>query len=221
MTVPAVSRSSSSTVATPSPPAPRPRRGGEGRLAAGASKMLRPWKWACSRRSTCCLRSTSSPQACSIRARRSSGDSMSIAAQKIESMLGLSLIGPVSPSPRAERSLTNATQLPEQVHPGPRISRFSFRLGIVDFGQEPGAGEGPIAFRGGARDVHQLGGLINGQAGEVAKFDQFGLGRLAGGETGQGLIQRQQVVLGGVRKRNSLLQIDATASAAMALTLLL
>src|SRR6516165_5689370 len=140
---------------------------------------------------------------------------MSIAEQKIESMLGLSLIGPVSQSPQAERSLTNATDLPQQVHPGPRISRFSFRLGIADFGQEPGAGEGPIAFRGGARDVHQIGCLINRQAGEVAKFDQFGLGRLAGGESGQGLIQRQQVVLGGVSKRNSLWKVDATPSAAV------
>src|SRR5262245_53019420 len=106
----------------------------------------------------------SSPQARSTRARRSSGDSISIAEQKIESMLGLSLIGPVSQSPQTGRPLTSATEWPQQVHPGPRISRFSFRLGIADFGQEPGAGEGPIALRGGARDVHQVGGLINGQA---------------------------------------------------------
>src|SRR5262249_45057919 len=75
--------------------------------------------------------------------------------------------------------------------------------------------------RGSARNVHQVGCLINGQAGEIAEFDQFGLGRLAGGESGQGLNQRQQVVLGGVRKGNSLLKIDAPASAAVALTLLL
>src|SRR5438105_4308566 len=100
-------------------------------------------------------------------------------------MLGLALIGPASQLPRAERPLTNATELAQQVHPGPRISRISSRLGIVDFSKEPGAGEGPIAFRGTARDVQQVGRLVNGQAGEIAEFDQFSLGRLAGGESGQ------------------------------------
>src|SRR5262249_6016436 len=181
MTVPTDSRSDSSSVPTE---------------WTGASRILRPWKWAWSRRSTCCLRSASSPQACSTRARRSSGDSISIAEQKIESMLGFALIGLVSQSRQAERPPTNATEWPQQVHPQPRISRFSFRLGIVNFGKEPGAGKGPVALRGGARDVHQIGCLINGQAAEVAKFDEFGLGRLADVESGQRLIQRQQVVMG-------------------------
>src|SRR5262249_4873880 len=67
----------------------------------------------------------------------------------------------------------------------------------------------------------QIGCFIDGQAGEVAKFDQFSFGRLAGGESGQGLIQSQQVVLGGVRKGSSLLKIDATVAAAGAQSLLL
>ena len=47
---------------------------------------------------------------------------------------------------------------------------------------QPGPGVSPVAVGGGARDAEGLGGLVDGQAGEVAELDQLGLG---GGPRGE------------------------------------
>ena len=43
------------------------------------------------------------------------------------------------------------------------------------FAVQPGAGIGPIAFRGGHRDAEHLGDFLEREADEVAQFDDFRL----------------------------------------------
>src|SRR5262249_34976531 len=71
----------------------------------------------------------------------------------------------------------------------------SLRLtGAAEFGEEEGAGGGPVEVGGARGDAEGLGGLPDGQPGEEAERDDGGGLGLARGETGEGLVQGEQVV---------------------------
>src|SRR5262245_5315310 len=93
------------------------------------------------------------------------------------------------PSPR-ESSWTASTSL--CVFPAQTTSpfliflrnRWCVRRGRVahDLLVQPGACVGPVAVRGGRGDAQGVGRLIDGQAGEVAQFDQVRLDRILPGQ---------------------------------------
>src|SRR5438876_132456 len=63
----------------------------------------------------------------------------------------------------------------------------------AELGVEPRAGIIPVASRSCARNAEDPGGLIDGQANEVAELDELGLDRILRGEPGQRLVEGEQV----------------------------
>ena len=59
----------------------------------------------------------------------------------------------------------------------------------------------PRPLGGGGGDAEGVGGLGDGQAGEIAELHQLGLPRVAGGEPVEGLVERDQVDVGPRRRR--------------------
>ena len=59
---------------------------------------------------------------------------------------------------------------------------------------EPGPGVGPTAVGGPGRQAQGLGGLVEGQAGEVSQLHQLGRVLVLRGELLQGLVQGEQIV---------------------------
>jgi hypothetical protein len=64
------------------------------------------------------------------------------------------------------------------------------------FIEQPRAGVGPPAFGGGFGDAEHFGGFLDLQSHEVAELDQFGLPRLQRGEAIQGVVEREQLIVG-------------------------
>lgn len=65
---------------------------------------------------------------------------------------------------------------------------------------EPGAGEAPVAFGGGGADVEQRGGVLRGETGEEAQFNEACGAAVNLRESGQGLVQGEEIGirLGGI-----------------------
>src|SRR5262249_33435802 len=83
-----------------------------------------------------------------------------------------------------------------------------------DFPVEPGAGVVPVAVGGGKGNAQRFGGLVHGQAGEVAELDQRGLDAVLPGEFIQGLVQGQEVVGRPGRRRLGEVQVEPLPVAA-------
>src|SRR5262249_7506840 len=80
---------------------------------------------------------------------------------------------------------------------------------------QPGARERPVPLAGAVRDAQGVAGLLQGQAGEVVQFDEFGLGGFFLRQPLEGLVQCQQVVVGGFPPAQRLAQADAVPPAAV------
>ena len=65
-------------------------------------------------------------------------------------------------------------------------------LQFCDLLEEPGAGEGPVAFGGAFGDVEDEAGFGVGHAGEEAEFHEFGGVGLFGFELFEGFIEHEQ-----------------------------
>src|SRR5688572_10387081 len=59
--------------------------------------------------------------------------------------------------------------------------------------EQPRLAVGPVSFRGGGGNAQGGGGFFDGQSGEVAEFDEFGLLRLDRGELVECLVERDEV----------------------------
>src|SRR5690349_8733185 len=68
----------------------------------------------------------------------------------------------------------------------------------------------PIGGR--PRQAEAAGGLIDGEAGEVAELDQLGGLRILGGQAGEGLVDQQDLVVRVVDGQVGLEQVDAGES---------
>ena len=100
-------------------------------------------------------------------------------------------------------------------------SRFGpsrWLLAAVEFRVQPDAGVRPVFVRGCAREAEYFRGLLDGQAGEVAEFDQLAGLRFLGGQCGQGVVEEQQFVRR--RLRNQVLAIEVHSLPASAAPLL-
>lgn len=62
--------------------------------------------------------------------------------------------------------------------------------------EEPGAGDGPVAFDGGGRGIDDGGGFLDGKTAEVAKFDDAGAVGVEGGEFVEGAVEGDHVEVG-------------------------
>src|SRR5262245_18692884 len=84
--------------------------------------------------------------------------------------------------------------------------------------EQPGAGVGPTAVGRPDRDAEAGGRLLDGQPSEVAELDDRGHGLVLGGELGERLVEREQLVgrlLGG---EVDLVEVDPAAPPAALLT---
>ena len=81
----------------------------------------------------------------------------------------------------------------------------------ISLREEPGPGVGPVPLGGRAGRSQGRGGLLDGQAGEVAELDELGLAGSSGREPVQGLVEGEQVLGGRRRRRSGLVQVDAGA----------
>src|SRR6516162_1843958 len=88
--------------------------------------------------------------------------------------------------------------------PTPSCLGLFFWRGIGQVGIEPGAGERPPTLGGGDGDAQRSSGFRVTHAGEEAQLDQLGLGGLLCSESGQGIVEGQQLVGG----QADLLNID-------------
>ena len=60
--------------------------------------------------------------------------------------------------------------------------------------EEPGLGEGPVAFRRSSRDFQRLGCFTGRELGEVAQLDQVRFGGVLLGKEVQAFMERQHIV---------------------------
>src|SRR5262245_43233329 len=136
---------------------------------------------------------------------------MATAAQKMVSRLGVSAA--------MVRLLERVGHQTVRVVGGKRLTEFDKSLrrlfaGLRERGEQPGAGDGPVALRGGLRDAQTRGGVLQRQARVVAEPDELRLARLLGGEAGEGVIEREEIVAG-VEDGERLVQVDPLAVAAV------
>src|SRR5262245_46529385 len=91
----------------------------------------------------------------------------------------LGLVSTVSPP---QVSINQCVILRRESGKSPRNFGASRKFpAAVELSVEPDAGVSPVLVRGCAREAEQLRGLLDGQAGEIAEFDQLaGLGFLGG-----------------------------------------
>jgi hypothetical protein len=81
---------------------------------------------------------------------------------------------------------------------------------------KPGAGVGPPAFGGGGGDAEDGGGFFDGEAGEVAEFDEFGFWFVEGGEFFEGVVNGEEFVVRSGRGDFELVDVEALLVSAMA-----
>src|SRR5690242_1739906 len=91
--------------------------------------------------------------------------------------------------PREQLSKDQCEKDGRRASPGREKSSAAGGLLLTgDRAVEPHLGIGPVTVRRGARDLECLGGLLDGQPGEVAQLDQLGLGRVFAGQLLEGLV---------------------------------
>src|SRR5262249_38105556 len=69
------------------------------------------------------------------------------------------------------------------------------RFPVHKFGTKPGAGEHPVALRGRQGDAQSGRGLRHGQAAEETQLHQLCAHGVLPGQAGQGLLDRQEIVM--------------------------
>src|SRR5262245_3593305 len=81
---------------------------------------------------------------------------------------------------------------------------------------EPGAGVGPPTLGGGARDAKDGSRFFDGEAGEVAEFDQFGFRFVEDGELFEGVVYGEKFVVGRGSGEFEFVDMEALLIAAVA-----
>src|SRR5436305_1602703 len=76
------------------------------------------------------------------------------------------------------------------------------------------AGDCPVTFVGSRRQIQTTSGVLDQQAGEIAKLDDLCLDRLLDCKLGQGVVERYQVLLG-LCEGEAFIKIDPLSVAAM------
>src|SRR5262245_35201343 len=181
---------------------PAPSLAGRSTIAAGSPASVRSRRtppassWARSKASIRRRSPTSAPHAASRNAARSPSDRRSIAPAKIDSISGLaSCIGVPPPCCLQETMPRFGAE---------RASAVRLFLGMADGSvrpqrvEEPGAGEGPVPVGGPPGDPHRGGGLIQGQPGEEAQFDQLGARPVPAGQFLQGVVEGDEFLIRGL-----------------------
>src|SRR5262249_40447671 len=127
---------------------------------------------------------------------------------------------------RAETARALCTSLPAS-HPPPSGDTYSAdsaprssgkktknparRSLAVQQALEADAGGRPVLVGGRAREADDLGGVLDGQAGEIAQLDQPRRLRVLGGQAGQGVVDVQEVVRRRVQADVHGVEVDAAA----------
>src|SRR4051794_38328087 len=79
---------------------------------------------------------------------------------------------------------------------------------------QPRPGEGPDSIGGAASDAHGFGGLLVGKAGEIPEFHQLGGLRVVRFETGESLVEFEELLGTGIVGDGEVFEIDAFLAAA-------
>ncbi len=96
-----------------------------------------------------------------------------------------------------------------------KISAPGGLVPVRDLVVQPGAGVGPIAVGGGARDTQDFGRLLDGQAREVAELDQISFHPVLARELCEGFVQRDEICRGRLASQVCIVEVESLPTTAM------